>query len=294
MPNIHIVTDSCAHFVDSRLTQRYPITVVPNKIEIGGKVYLEGVDLTSEEALRLMAGQSTPPVVTSPSEADFVRVYNKIARDYDAIISIHASREIYASWHNARRAAPQLSGNCEVALVDSQSLCVAQGILVGIAAELLGSTESFDSLVRKVRGTVEHLYSVYYVETVNYLLHNRIMSTGHSILSTMLGVKPLLSIEEGRLMPIEKVRTRLQAVERIVEFVTEFDGIREAVILQHKPNITEQTRMLQDRLAVEFTDREFTYSVYNASLAALIGTDASGLVLLEDETGNIAHEFDED
>ncbi|HEX2620285.1 MAG TPA: DegV family protein, partial [Phototrophicaceae bacterium] len=108
------------------------------------------------------------------------------------------------------------------------------------------------------------------------------------------GVKPLLSIEEGRLMPIEKVRTRLQAVERIVEFVTEFDGIRKAVILQHRPAISEQTRMLQDRLSVDVPNREFPYSVYSPSLAALIGADASGLVLLEDETENYNHDFSED
>jgi DegV family protein with EDD domain len=286
MLNIHIVTDSCAYFADPRIIQRFPITVVPNKLQIAGKVYQDGVDLSTEEAFRLIAEHpETPPLVISPAEADFVRAYNKAAKNSDAIISIHASREMFSSWQNARRAAQQLSGNSEIAVIDSRTLCAGQGMLVKVAAEAMATTDVFDNLVRKVRGAVERVYSVYYVESVNFLLHSKIISVGHSILSAMLGLKPFLAVEEGRLVATEKIRTRSQAVERIVEFAVEFDAVQDAVILQHRPGVTEQTRMLHERLAVEFPGREFPHSLYSPALAAIIGVDASGFVLLEDETG---------
>jgi DegV family protein with EDD domain len=283
MLNVHIVTDSSAHFTDSQFVQQFPITVVPNRIEIGGKTYLEGVDLTTEEAFRLIAEQQTPPVVSAPSEAEFVRAYNKAARVSDAIISIHASREMSKSWHHARRAAQQLSGNSEIAVVDSQTLCAAQGMLVKVAAEGLATMDTFDHLVRAVRGAVERVYAVYYVDSVHYLLHSKIISAGHGILSAMLGVKPMLTIEEGRLIATEKIRTRIQAVERIAEFISEFDSVQDGVILQHKPMLTEQTRLLQERLALDYPSRQFPYGLYGTTLAALIGVDASGFVLLERE-----------
>jgi fatty acid-binding protein DegV len=99
----------------------------------------------------------------------------------------------------------------------------------------------------------------------------------------MLGVKPFLGVENGRLLPIEKVRTRAQAIDRLVEFAIEFTDIEDVVILQHKSYISEQTRAIQDRLAVEFPDMYFPYSTYGASLAALIGADATGMVILEQE-----------
>jgi fatty acid-binding protein DegV len=105
----------------------------------------------------------------------------------------------------------------------------------------------------------------------------------------MLGIKPFLTIEEGRLIATEKIRTRVQAVERIVEFATEFEDIQDAVIVQYKHGITEQTRMLQERLAVEFPGREFPYTQYSPAMAALIGIDASGFVLLEEEVDD--HDF---
>ena len=84
-------------------------------------------------------------------------------------------------------------------------------------------------------------------------------------------------------MLVEKVRTRMQAVDQLFEFVVEFSELEDIVILQPRSQLTEQARMLQDRLAVEFPGRYFPYSVYNPSLAALLGTDAVGVVVLENE-----------
>ena len=111
--NVHIVTDSSAHFTTPHFLQQYPVTVVPNRISIDGKSYREGIDLTAEEALKLIATQPYAPLVSSPTEAQYVEVYNRLARSCDAIISIHASREIYPSWANAMgaaRAPPLLTG----------------------------------------------------------------------------------------------------------------------------------------------------------------------------------------
>jgi len=102
----------------------------------------------------------------------------------------------------------------------------------------------------------------------------------------MLNIKPVLTIEDGRLIAIEKVRTRLQAIERLVEFVIEFTEFEDMLIMQHRSGQTEQTRMLQDRLKLDFPDVHFPHAMYGASLAALIGTDATGLAVLENQNSH--------
>lgn len=283
VPRIHIVTDSFAHFPDARILKQYPITIVPNKLTIGGKTYIEGVDLSPEEALKLIANQPYAPTITPPSAADYIRVYSQLIRESDGIVSIHASREVSTSWANARRAAQQFAGHGTLAVIDSQTLCIGQGMLVRIAARTGQKIHDFETLVRAVRGAVERIYSMYYVESVDYLLQNKLITPSHGVLGAMLGIKPFLTIENGHLIAVEKVRTRLQAIERMVEFVVEFEEIADAVILQHKLGAVEQTRILQDRLAVEFPSRTFPYTIYGASLAALIGADASGIVIVEAE-----------
>ncbi len=285
MPSTHIVTDSYAHFASPHFTEQHAVTIVPNKIGIGGKTYREGVDLTSDKALRLIAREPYAPVVTPPSVAEYAEVYVRLAQTHDAIISIHASRELSTSWQNAKEAAKQLAGICEIVVIDSGALCAAQAMQVQVAVKAVAQYTALDDVVRVVRGAAERIYSIYYVENIDYLLQNRILTPSHTILGAMLGIKPLLSIEEGQLRAIEKVRTRAQAVERMVEFLVEFVDLEDTIILQNKPNMSEQTRMLQERLALEFPGRSFPYAMYGASFAALVGADASGIVILESEMG---------
>lgn len=282
MSRIHIVTDSCALFVNAHFVEHNPVTIVPNRLKIGGKTYREGIDIGAEEALQLIARQRTVPQVIAPTAAEYAAIYRQVAVGCDAIISIHASREIFPSWQNAKTAAQQIAGQCEIIVVDSQMLCAAQGILVQTAVKASRELDDIEEIVRTVRGAVDRLYAIYYVESMDFLLQNKIMSASHSILGTMLGVKPFVTLEEGRLRPIEKVRTRAQAVERLVEFAVEFEHIEETAILQPKPYLTEQTRTLQERLGMEFPRQRFPYTVYSPSLAALIGSDAVGMVILEE------------
>src|SRR5690606_2996593 len=205
------------------------------------------------------------------------------ARQARAIISIHASREISPSLGMARRAAQQVAGNCRIVVVDSETVSVGQAMLVRVAVRAAQEQDTLEDVVRVVRGAVERIYTVFYTESMDYLLQSRIMSPSHTILGAMLGIKPFLSVENGRLQPMEKVRTRAQAIERLVEYAVEFSDIEDMVILQHKPFMSEQTRMLQERLAVEFPGRHFPYGMYGPSLAALIGADATGLAILESE-----------
>ncbi len=284
MPKIQIVTDSGAQFSNPVFLGQHAVTVVPNRIRIGEVVYVEGVDLGAEEALRLLGRDvAAAPVVIPPSEADFIAVYNSLAADADAIISIHPSRSLFGSWHSATRAARQAAGHCEVAVIDSQSLAAGQGMLVQIAADAVARELGFEAAVRLVRGAVERVYTVLYVETIGYLLQNRLISSSHALLGTLLGIKPFLTVENGCLTPTEKVRTRAQAVERLVEFVAEFTDIDDVMIVQNKSYPTDQTRMVQERLALEFPGRVFPHAIYNPSLAALIGPDALGIFILEKE-----------
>jgi len=284
MMNVQIVTDSCVHFTTPHFLQQYPsVMVVPNRLTFAGKTYRDGIDLPLEEALRQIGSQPYAPVIASPTEADFVEAFTRASQGADAIISIHASREMFKSYQNGLAAARQLSGHCPIVVIDSQTLCAAQGILVRVAATAAETEKNLDDVVRIVRGAIERVYTIYSVENIPYLLQNKLMTPSRGVLSTILGIKPFLSVEHGYLTVMEKVRTRAQAVDRLVEFVVEFADVDEVVILQHKSHITEQTRMVQDRLAVDFAGQFVPFMMYSTTMAALVGLDATGVVVFEKE-----------
>ena len=186
MVKAHIVTDSGAHFANTHFAKQHPITIVPNKIDIGGKIFREGIDIDAGDALQLISKQSVAPTVTPPSVSEYVEVYKRLSLSYDLIVSIHASREIFASWQNAHKAAQQLAGHCEILVIDSQQLCAAQGLLVRSAVRIIEKEDKFEDIERRVRGAVDRIYSIYYVETIDYLTQNKIMSPAHGVLGEML------------------------------------------------------------------------------------------------------------
>lgn len=283
MSKYHIVTDSGARFSNPRLIQQYPVTVVPYKLDFGGNLYREGIDMASDEIMRLIKSQNKPPKLDAPTVEEYAKLYTNLSRGYDGVISIHTSRELTESWDNARRAAQQVKDSVEIAVVDSRSICAGQGMLVRVAGQAALEQLPFEEAVNKVRSAVDRLYSTYFVETLDFLQQNAILSEARTILGTMLNIKPIISMEDGKPIVTEKVRTRSQAIDRLVEFLIEFDSLDDAMIVQNRVHITEQARTLQDRLSSEFPGRHFPYTMYGAALGILLGGDATGVVVLESE-----------
>lgn len=284
MTTFHVVTDSGARFANQRLLQQYPVTVVPYQLDIGGTLYKEGIDISDEDAMHLIKAQSKPPKLIPPTEEQYAELYANLSRIYpEGVISIHTSREITGSWENARRAAQRMQETYNVVAIDSRSICAGQGMLVRLAGQAALDNTPFDDAVQNVRDAVERIFTTFYVDSLEYLHANRIMSESRSILGAMLNIKPIMSIEEGQPMVTEKVRTRSQAIDRMIEFLVEFDDLDDAMIVQNRMHITEQARQLQDRLSLEFPGRHFPYTMYGMALAVLLGGEATGVMVLESE-----------
>jgi DegV family protein with EDD domain len=293
-PRYHFVTDSSARFSRSLELRRFPLTVLPNTVHLENRIIREDVDMTGEELMRLISQQGAPPRVVPPSRADYAAVFARLASVSDGIISLHPSREINASWQNARDAASQLSGTCPITVIDTRTICAAQGMLVRLGLRAAEQALPYADIVNAIRGAVERVYSLYCVETLEYLRQNGIMGESRALLGAILGIKPLVSVEEGRLVVTEKVRTRAQVTDQLVEFLKEFEALEDVLIVQAQAGMSDQTRSVQDRLSMEFVGRHFAHTLTCAALASLLGTDLTGVVILESEMDYYDDDFSED
>lgn len=280
MPTLQLVTDSHATFAPWDAPSLSGVTIVPNRLIAGGKSYREGVDLSADEALALVGQHETEGIVIeAPSSADFAEVYRQLARTCNGILSIHPSRELSASFRHAQIAAANFGGSCKVVVLDSETIGVAQGVVARGARGLIMQGATLDTLVRDTRREISRIYSIYYTETLEALVRHELIPASHGILSGMLQFKPILTIEHGRLHAMEKVRTRAQAVERMVEFAMEFSDYQYATVVAAPGSTHEVLPMLQARLEETLAISPLT--PYGASLAAYIGTDAVGLVIMD-------------
>ena len=112
-----------------------------------------------------------------------------------------------------------------------------------------------------------------------YLEREGRISPAQSLLGTMLDIMPLLQIEEGEIIPLEKVRNGQQGVDKLVDYVSEFGQLQRATILQQ--GFPAETTALLERLEAVYPGQEFNVLSCNPSLAVRLGPEALGVVVLE-------------
>jgi DegV family protein with EDD domain len=284
MPHVLIVTDSGAAFPDRAALGLGNLTIIPNRVTLHERTGYEGTDFTARELWEVARTQHGALQFAAPSAQEYYRLFQAGAAQFDAILSIHTSAQMSASFANAQRAAERLAGSCPIALIDSRTMSVSQGLVVQAAVAASRTAPNFDALVRYTRAVAARVFAIYYVESTEAMLANHMLTAEHSILSSMLGVKPMLTFDEGHLVTTGKARTRSQVVEQLIEFASGFDSVEQAVIVQpESAQRSETTRLLINRLADLFPGQPITLCSYSPSLAALIGAQAGGLVILSAE-----------
>lgn len=280
MPRTRIVTDGDA-IIDPETAEDLGITVVPLTVRVGGEVFEDNGTERREALLSRMDVERVGVEIVGPTAADFRAAYGRLARTTDRIISIHSSARLSPTIRNARAAAADFLGRCDIAVVDSQTISLGLAILVEEAARMARAGHPQEEILRTIRGMIPRIYVVLFTDSLDYLERSGRISPAQCILGTMLGIRPFLTIEDGEIIPMEKVRSRERGMDKLVEFAGEFSSVEQIAILQPTAEPTDETLLLRDRLRAFFPDKEFPLLVYGPLLASHIGPDGVGLIIYE-------------
>jgi DegV family protein with EDD domain len=228
---VAIVTDSTA-YLPPGLAERHDIAVVPLQITVGGTVREEGVDITGVEAARALRDWN--PVTTSrPSPERFSDAYKAAAgAGASAIVSVHLSGAMSGTVEAARLAAE--AAPVPVRVVDTRTIGMGLGFAALSAAATALAGGSLDEVAAAATERAKICRSLFYVATLEHLRRGGRIGAAASLLGSALMVKPLLRIEDGRISPLEKVRTASRALARLEELAVEAAGTRPVdIAVQH-------------------------------------------------------------
>lgn len=280
MARVAIVTDSNA-YLSPRLAQRLNVHVLPHSIHLPQGAFKEGVDLTPGDYFRLL-GESDGnflPRATGPSVESFIALYGRLLKHTDKILSLHMSSHLSDTVANARQARQLYLGRCTIEIVDSLSTTVGLGYLVQTAAAGANAGYTLEDCIRLVRGLMPHIYLFFLVNHLPYLEREGRISPAQSFLGSMLKIMPLLQIEDGEIIPLEKVRTSQQGVDKLFDYVSEFGSLQKAAVLQN--GFPREQQALLERLQMAYPGQHFAMLSCNPSLAVHLGPEAMGVVVLE-------------
>ena len=256
--------------------------MVPYYIRIGERVLSTGLgSLSPEQYLEQVASSNGNAQVVAPSVEDFVTHFLQVGRSSTQIVCICASRNLSQAWQHAEEAATIARGKLEITVLDSLTTSTGLGLLAEAAAEAVSTGASADEAARVVRTRIPRVYAIFFLETMKFLRHSTRVDTSQATLAAMLGVKPIIALESGELIPFEKVRTRTQALERLIEFASEFPQIEQLAVLRGRARVAGAARQLRSRVADAYPDARITNAIFGPALAALVGPDGLGIILCE-------------
>lgn len=209
---VAIVTDSTSS-LSSADAAAAGIAVVPLQVIIGADVYTEGVDVTSDMIAAALA--SFVPVNTSrPTPDDFLAVYERLAAEgAEAIVSVHLSAKMSGTLDSALLAAKQSS--VPVTCIDSTQVGIATGFAAGRAADARDAGKDAPGVAEAARRAGESSTVLLYVDTLEYLKRGGRVGTAAALIGSALAVKPILTIRDGLVVPLERVRTQAKALARL-------------------------------------------------------------------------------
>jgi DegV family protein with EDD domain len=227
------------------------------------------------------------PTTEVPSPGEIVAIYSQLQTSADQILSIHSSSGLSEMVTNANVASQNFLGRVDIQVIDSQSASIGLGWLVQAAAEAAARGETLETIVRIVRGMIPRLYMVFFLDDLTYLEQNGLVSRSQAILGNMLGVIPFLTMEGGRMIPMEKVRSRPRAIEKLIEFVCEFSSVEHLAILQSSQRPTQESLSMMDRLRSYHPRTPIQTVSYGPSLSTSIGFNSLGVAVMEAEEGTL-------
>lgn len=275
---IRIVTDSSAD-LSPQLVADLGITVIPIRIRLGTRVYHDGVDIHQADLYRGLAQSGILPTSSPPLLEEFHRAYERLLKSDDQILSIHLSSKLSRTVEVAQGATKAFLGRNKITVVDSNLISWGLEILVAAAAEAARRGASVDEILRLIRGMIPHIYLVFFVENMGYLEPRTYSGRSRRFTDGLMGVRPLLIVEDGQIMPMERVRSRGRAADRLFEFVAEFARFERAVVLQGR--LSDETQSLFERLMDVFPEKRLGIKSYGPTLAAYLGPDALGVGVYE-------------
>ncbi|MEX2431370.1 MAG: DegV family protein [Dehalococcoidia bacterium] len=282
-----IVTDSNASLPPSIL-QGLPLVIVPLEIHHEGRVYQDGVDISPSAFYELQAHSDELPKTSAPKPGAFLEAFQKAALLSNHIICITLDSTLSSTYHAAaaaQREAAEMLRDATVTIVDSRSAGTAQGLIALEAARLAAKGESVDAVLAAVQRRMDDVCLYGYLETLYYVWRGGRVPRVLMWMGTLLRMKPILQLHQGKIGMVERPRTAKRAMERIVALAARhLDGAPGRIAVMHA-NAPEHARELASGLERALRVNELFITEFTPVIGAHTGPGLVGCALHPVDSG---------
>ncbi|MFZ2765782.1 MAG: DegV family protein [Trichococcus flocculiformis] len=279
---IAVVTDSTA-YLTAETRQQHHIHMLPLVVNIGAKSYQEEIDLAAEDFYSLMKSAEDFPKSSQPAVGAMYQLYEELAKEHDAIISIHLSSGISGTYQNAAalsREYPEFN----IHPFDSEISCYVQARFVLEAARLAAVGIVPEQIMARLEHMKKRSRAYFMVDDLMNLQRGGRLSGGAAVIGSIMKIKPVLHFSDKKIVVFEKIRTNARALRRIEELLGQAASKADYPIIATviHGNIPEKGQAWLEHLQQEFPDIRFELSYFGPVIGTHLGEGALGLTWTED------------
>ena len=281
MSKVAIVTDSTA-YIPNEIISQYNITVVPLVLIWGEQTYEDGVEIQPDEFYKRL---STAKILPSTSQASIVNMqsaFEKLIEQGFDVLGIFISSKLSGTVQSAVQARGELAqGKEKVEIVDSNSTAMAMGFHVIAAARAADAGASLQEC-KNLAERAQDCTGVYFVvETLEFLHRGGRIGGAQRLLGTALNLKPILSIKDGKVEAMERIRTKNKALDRLVEIIaTETAGKSQLRLALLHANVASEGQAFLDRATQQLNSVESIFTSVSPVIGCHTGPGTLGLAYM--------------
>lgn len=271
---IRIVIDSTSD-VTQEIIEKYNLKMVPLTVNFENESYLDKVELSTADFFDKLIKSENLPTTSQVSPGAFREAFSEILLEGDQVLGIFLASEFSGTYDSAR-IAKDMIGSDNIRIVDTKSVCLGSFSLILEAIKLVEQKKTLDEIVEELEVLKGKIVAVAAFDTLKYLEKGGRLSKGQAVVGSLLNIKPILEIKDGKLNPIDKVRGKNKTIKWFDEFIgkNNYDLSDKTVLLFYARNY-EQLKELRKTLEEKYKIKD----IIEQEVGAVVGTHAGPGVL---------------
>ncbi len=281
MSKTAIIVDSTA-YIPQELVEKHNLYVIPLTVNWSGESLKDNVDITADEFYTRLEQTDDIPTTSQPSAGEFVEIFTEAAKTADSAVVILISNELSGTVASALAAKDMMDG-FPIEVIDSQNTSMSLGFLALAAARAAEAEKSHAEIAEMVREIMARMRIVFVVDSLKYLHRGGRVGGASRFVGSLLSIKPVLHLENGRVEPLTKVRTKKKAVKHVLTMAENAmagkSNVRIAVL--HASALAEAKKLKADVLKT-LAPVEIIITDISPVIGTHVGPGTLGLVYYSD------------
>lgn len=270
---VKLIADSLCD-IPKDIKEKYNIEIIPLTIIFDNKEYKDGVDLTNDEFYKKLKESKILPKTSQITPVEFNEVFKRYLNDYDKIIYISGSSNVTGTYKSALISKEMLKTD-KIEVFDSKQLSFGYGFILFEIAKII-EDKNIEDIRKKIAQLVDKVECIFSVETLEYLKKGGRLSSTKAAIGTILNIKPILKIEDGKVKQIDQARGSKKSIDKLID-----------IMLADKPQIDnialfsgdakQKELLLEEKLLLKINPK----NIIKGTVGATIGTHSGpGIVAL--------------